>query len=89
MKTFIRLIDTTGRVVVPKPFREMTGIELDTPVAMECKGDCIIISPLNKKCVFCGEEADNVFKGTAICKKCAEELAAAVPVEIELEELPL
>lgn len=74
-KQVIRQIDETGRVVIPKPFREILGIKFKDNLLIMLGNDEIIIKCADKACAFCGEKGLYLFKGVPICHNCAESIA--------------
>lgn len=74
-RQIIRQIDETGRIVLPKPFRELIGVGLKDDVVISCENDAIIIRRTDNACVFCGKEASGKFGNTAVCTECATEIA--------------
>lgn len=74
-RQIIRQIDETGRIVLPKPFRELIGVGLKDDVVISCENNAIIIRRTDNACAFCGKEANGRFGNTAICMECATEIA--------------
>ncbi len=73
-KQIIRQIDETGRIVLPKPFREMLGLEIKDEVILSISNDAIIVRKFTNTCAFCGEETSINFCGTLICEECAKRI---------------
>ncbi len=73
-KQIIRQIDETGRVVLPKPFREMLGLEIKDEVILSISNDAIIVRKFTNTCAFCGEETTVSYLGTLVCKECAKRI---------------
>lgn len=73
-KQVVRQIDETGRIVLPKPFREMLGISLKDDLIITTENDAIVIRKFTDKCAFCGEEHTIKYCGTLICEDCAKKI---------------
>ncbi len=73
-KQIIRQIDETGRIVLPKPFREMLGLSIKDDVIMTADSDSIIIRKFNAGCEFCGNDHTFKFNGILICEDCAKKI---------------
>lgn len=74
-RQIIRQIDETGRIVLPKPFRELIGVGLKDDVVISCENDSIIIRRTDNACAFCGKEAKEKFGTTPVCTECATKIA--------------
>jgi len=74
-KQIIRQIDETGRIVLPKPFREMLGLKIKDEVMLTVNNDTIVLRKFSNTCAFCGNENSFDFKGTLICADCAKDIA--------------
>lgn len=70
----IRKIDRLGRIVVPKEIRDELGIAERDPVEIYVDGSRIILTKYEKSCIFCGQTANNDFKGKKVCSSCLLEL---------------
>ncbi len=70
----IRKIDRLGRIVVPKEIRDELGIAERDPVEIYVDGTRIILTKYEKSCIFCGQIANNEFKGKKVCANCLLEL---------------
>lgn len=75
-KQIIRQIDETGRVVLPKPFREMLGLEIKDEVILTLNNDAITVRKFTNTCAFCGEESTVEYKGVLVCENCIKELSS-------------
>lgn len=67
-----KIIDKTGRIVLPKLIRKYMGVENGDMVSfvLEENGN-VILKRLENKCAFCGEIDDlKEFNGKHICKEC-------------------
>jgi len=73
-KQIIRQIDETGRIVLPKPFREMLGLDIRDEVILTLNNDTIVLRKFNNACAFCGEEHSFNFNGVLICNACAQRI---------------
>jgi transcriptional pleiotropic regulator of transition state genes len=73
----IRAIDELGRVVIPKTFRKLLGIESGDMLEMNLNdNDEIVITKATPSCVFCSEK-DNLteYKNKYICNECIKKLS--------------
>ena len=71
----IKKIDNLGRVVVPKGYRMMLGLQPGDPLDVEVDGGRLMISPHKEGCTFCGVgEAVHRYLGKGICPTCLEQL---------------
>lgn len=75
-KQIIRQIDETGRVVLPKPFREMLGLEIKDEVILTLNNEAIMIRKFSSSCAFCGEESTVKFKDVLVCENCIKEISS-------------
>jgi transcriptional pleiotropic regulator of transition state genes len=73
----IKKIDNLGRVVVPKGYRMMLGLQPGDPLDVDVDGDKLLISAHRDGCTFCGAvEAGHKFLEKAICADCLQKLRA-------------
>lgn len=71
----IRRIDELGRIVLPKEFRKVLGIEERDFIEMSIEDTSITLNKYENKCTFCGRvNPRNVFKEKKICKSCLEKI---------------
>ena len=75
-KQIIRQVDETGRIVLPKPFREMLGLEIKDDVIITLNNDAIVLRKFSNTCAFCGAEHTINFNGTLICADCAKKIGS-------------
>lgn len=73
-KQIVRQIDETGRLVLPKPFREMLGLRLRDKAVITLEDDAIVVRSCSDTCVFCGHGGALDFAGTPICANCAKKI---------------
>ena len=71
----IRNIDELGRLVVPKEMRTSLDINCNDPVEILMEEDRIILKKYQPHCIFCGNDADRIFKGKKLCASCIEEIS--------------
>jgi transcriptional pleiotropic regulator of transition state genes len=73
----IRAIDELGRIVVPKTFRRILGIEAGDMLEMNLNDNGeIVITKATPSCVFCGETNDlRELEKKHICSKCVKKLS--------------
>lgn len=73
----IKKIDNLGRVVVPKGYRQMLGLQPGDTLDVEVDGGKLLISPHMDGCTFCGSATiASTYLGKHICPACLEELRA-------------
>ena len=53
-KQIVRQIDETGRIVLPKPFREMLGLNIKDEVMLTVNNETIVLRKFSSSCAFCG-----------------------------------
>lgn len=72
----MRKIDTLGRVVIPKDWRDEIGLEEGTEIEITKVGDKIIIEKYEVGCTICGKSSDLFLKikDKKICSKCLNEI---------------
>jgi transcriptional pleiotropic regulator of transition state genes len=71
----IKKIDNLGRVVVPKGYRLMLGLEPGDPLDVEVEGDRLVIAPHHEGCTFCGGASTLYpFLAKNICSECLEQI---------------
>lgn len=73
---YVSKVDALGRVVIPKPVREMYNIEKEDAIEVLPKDNGIFIRKYMPTCAFCDEVDDLItFGGQKICYNCIEELS--------------
>lgn len=73
----IKKIDNLGRIVVPKGFRQMLGLNPGDPLELEIDGDKLTISPHKDCCTFCGASSVSAkYCDKNICQSCIEKIRA-------------
>lgn len=73
----IKKIDNLGRVVVPKGYRMMLGLQPGDPLDVAVDGDHLVIRPHREGCAFCGgPEATFAYLQKGICPDCMEQIRA-------------
>lgn len=76
----IKKIDNLGRVVVPKGFRQMLGLEPGDTLRVEIEGGKLLMTPHRDGCTFCGETGiASVYLQKNICNGCLDNLRAIPP----------
>jgi transcriptional pleiotropic regulator of transition state genes len=76
----IKKIDNLGRVVVPKGYRMMLGLQPGDPLDVEVDGGRLLLSPHRDGCTFCGAvEATQLFLEKNICPDCLQQLRELQP----------
>ncbi|MCH5202811.1 MAG: AbrB/MazE/SpoVT family DNA-binding domain-containing protein [Oscillospiraceae bacterium] len=68
---YVSKIDTLGRVVIPKPVRQMYNLEKEDSIEILPKENGLLIRKYQPTCLFCGE-TDNVIshQGVTVCEEC-------------------
>lgn len=76
MVMIIRKIDPLGRIVLPKEIRDKLGMEVNSEIAINQKGNKIELYKYEESCCICGEEYDNGIEvnGNKICNKCFKKI---------------
>jgi AbrB family transcriptional regulator, transcriptional pleiotropic regulator of transition state genes len=70
-----RRIDDLGRIVIPKEYRRIFGIEVGDHLDMTLAGDGIMVRKVQHSCVFCGSQDDlGMFRNRLICGECVQAL---------------
>lgn len=73
----IKKIDNLGRVVVPKGYRLMLGLQPGDPLDVEVDGGKLLLSPHHDGCTFCGSTSlVGTHLGKSICGECLTFLRA-------------
>ncbi len=70
-----RRIDDLGRLVIPKEYRKIFGIEVGDLLDMTLSGDSIVVRKVQHACVFCGSVDElGMFKSRLVCGDCVVSL---------------
>lgn len=73
----IKKIDNLGRVVVPKGYRQMLGLQPGDPLDLDIDGDHLVIAPHKEGCAFCGNSGVlQAYLQKMICSECVEQIRA-------------
>jgi len=71
----IKKIDNLGRVVIPKGYRLMLGIEPGDPLDVEVDSGRLTISPHAEGCTFCGARGSySAYMNKNVCPECLSRL---------------
>ncbi len=71
----VRRIDELGRLVIPKEYRKIFGIDVGDQLDMTLSGDGILIRKVQHACVFCGSQDDlGMFRNRLVCAACVAAL---------------
>ena len=71
----VRRIDELGRLVIPKEYRKIFGIDVGDQLDMTISGDGIMVRKVQHSCVFCGSMDDlGLFRSHLVCAACIEAL---------------
>lgn len=73
----IKKIDNLGRVVVPKGYRLMLGLQPGDPLDVEVGDGKLMLSPHRDGCTFCGSTSvAGTHLGKKVCGECLHNLKA-------------
>lgn len=73
----IKKIDNLGRVVVPKGYRQMLGLEPGDQLDVSVDGENLLITPHREGCVLCGGLGVlQTYLSKNICSDCVEQIRA-------------
>lgn len=73
----IKKIDNLGRVVVPKGYRVMLGLQPGDPLDVEVDGERLVIRPHRDGCALCGgSSALHFYLDKRVCSDCVRGLRA-------------
>jgi len=73
----LKKIDNLGRVVVPKGYRVMLGLEPGDPLDVAVDGDSLVITPHREGCFLCGGSSVlHAYLSKNICSECVEQIRA-------------
>lgn len=76
----VRKIDELGRLVLPKEYRTILGIQRTDPVEIHLVQDAIIVRKYEPACTLCGSrEALRQVNGKTICAQCVRDIRAMEP----------
>lgn len=71
-----RTIDRLGRIVVPVEFRRALAIGDHDLVEISLETDRIVLTRVDRTCVFCGSTAElREHRNRLVCKTCVRSLA--------------
>lgn len=72
---YVSKIDSLGRVVIPKPVRQMYNLEKEDAIEILPKENGLLIRKYQPTCLFCGE-TDNIVshQGISVCEECIKKL---------------
>lgn len=76
---YVSKIDTLGRVVIPKPVRQMFDMEKEDAIEILPKDNGLLIRKYQPVCLFCGE-MDNLIthEGVKVCEECIAKMAKKI-----------
>lgn len=77
-----RPIDDTGRICIPMEFRKALGVDKRGALAMELRGNQIIIEKSYDMCCICGGNSalEQLPRGK-VCKSCFDDLIGVAALE--------
>lgn len=68
-------IDSVGRIVIPKDFRDAVGFKEFEDLLIEVEDGRIVLSKAEQSCVFCGKTSGlKSYMGKTVCEKCVKAL---------------
>jgi transcriptional pleiotropic regulator of transition state genes len=71
----VRPIDELGRIVLPREFRKVLGMNPRDELEISLVDNVITIKKYDKSCVLCGSEGDNFeFNDKTVCLECLKKL---------------
>jgi len=75
-KSYIRALDSAGRIVLPSDLRRQLDIRHGTLLAISLEDEKLTIERHSDQCVLCGAIRQLVeFNKTKICKDCMSQIA--------------
>ena len=73
---FIKHVDELGRIVLPKPVREILELKPRDEVKIVLNGDSIVITKNKDSCIFCGNKNNLAqFGKDFICRSCIAKIS--------------
>ena len=72
----MRQLDSAGRIVIPKEYREMLGAENSSDkFEIFLQDDQIILKKFQPTCIFCNNFAFSIeYEGQVVCENCIEKM---------------
>ena len=79
----MRQLDSAGRIVIPKEFREMLGTEKSSDkFEIFLQDDKIILKKFQPTCVFCNNFSFCIeYEGQCVCEDCVEKMKKIVEIQ--------
>ncbi len=76
-------VDKIGRILLPKKVRKELNIKGKDYLYIEVVEKLIMLTKVNKNCVFCGSETDLIkVKNKHICFKCIDEIRPTTYIKL-------
>lgn len=73
--SFTCKLDSAGRIVVPKPIRNILSLKHNDTVVFDLSSGIITVDKYKQSCVFCSGRTDLIYyRQQTICKRCMQEL---------------
>lgn len=70
-----RTVDSMGRIVIPKSWRNDLHMDVNTQVEVTRHGSVIYVERKNRSCIFCGKEEELIpYNECAICQDCVHKI---------------
>lgn len=78
----IRKVDKLGRIVIPKPYRDILQIKESDPIKIAVQDSTLLLNKEVDTCVFCNSK-DNLsnFQGKYLCNKCCQKFLAQILIK--------
>lgn len=79
----MRQLDSAGRIVIPKEFREMLGAEnSNDKFEIFLQDDKIVLKKFQPTCIFCNNFALSIeYEGHCVCEECVEKMKKMVELQ--------
>ena len=79
----MRQLDSAGRIVIPKEFREILGAEsTNDKFEIFLQDDKLILKKFQPTCIFCNNFARSIdFEGHCVCEDCVEKMKKIVETQ--------
>ena len=72
---YVSKIDALGRVVIPKPVRNMFNIEKEDAIEILPQENGRLIRKYQPTCIFCGAIEDIInHEGITVCQECIKKM---------------
>lgn len=73
---YLKCIDSLGRIVIPKKFRDKLDLKFGDHLSISMDNNVLVMKKHCPSCVFCNSSNDIInYKGKNICRKCQNEIS--------------